>query len=58
MDESPDPAAVFACAKSLHVACLERAEAESKMDLSEVYQEMNVFMRLVMRDMPSERYCG
>jgi hypothetical protein len=45
MDEQPDPAAVFACAKSLHDACLERAEE----NLSEAYRGMDGFMREVMR---------
>lgn len=49
MDAQPDPAAVFACAMSLHDACLERAKVEPKLDLSEVYQGMDVFMREVMR---------
>ena len=49
MDESPDPAAVFACAKSLHDACLAREEVEPELNLSEVYQGMDVFMREVMR---------
>jgi hypothetical protein len=49
MDEQPDPAAVFACAKSLHEACLARAEGEPGLNLSEAYQGMDVFMREVMR---------
>lgn len=49
MDEQPDPAAVFACAKSLHDACLERAEADPGFNLSEAYQGMDNFMREVMR---------
>jgi len=49
MDEQPDPAAVFACALSLHDACLERAKVESDLDLSEAYQGMDTFMREVMR---------
>lgn len=49
MNQSADPAAVFACAKSLHNACLERAEVEPKMNLSEAYQGMDGFMREVMR---------
>ncbi len=49
MDEQPDPAAVFACAKSLHDACLERADAVPGLNLSEAYQGMDVFMREVMR---------
>jgi hypothetical protein len=49
MDEEPDPAAVFACAKSLHDACLEREEADAELNLSEAYQGMDVFMRELMR---------
>jgi hypothetical protein len=49
MDESSDPAAVFACAKSLHDACLERADAEPDLNLSEAYQGMDNLMREVMR---------
>jgi hypothetical protein len=51
MDEIPipDPAAVFACAKSLHDACLERENAESDLNLSESYQGIDSFMREVMR---------
>ena len=49
MDESPDPAAIFACAKSLHDACLQRAEVERAADLSEAYQGFDSFMREVMR---------
>lgn len=49
MNELPDPAAVFACAKSLHDACLERAEVDPELNLSEAYQGMDVFMREVMR---------
>ena len=49
MNEFPDPAAVFACAKSLHDACLERAKVEPGLDLSEAYHGMDGFMREVMR---------
>jgi hypothetical protein len=49
MDEQPDPAAVFACAKSLHDACLERANADPGLNLSEAYQGMDSFMRELMR---------
>ena len=49
MDESPDPAAVFACALSLRDACLKRAGVDPELDLSEAYQGMDVFMREVMR---------
>jgi hypothetical protein len=48
MDAPPDPAAVFACAKSLHDACLQRAEVEPELDLSESYQGMDQLMREVM----------
>lgn len=46
MDTPPDPAAVFACAKSLYDACLER---EPGPDLSEAYHGMDGLMREVMR---------
>lgn len=49
MDESPDPAAVCACALSLHAACLKRAEVEPGLNLSDAYQGMDTFMREVMR---------
>jgi hypothetical protein len=49
MDAPPDPAAVFACARSLHDACLQRAEVEPELNLSESYQGMDQFMREVMR---------
>ncbi len=49
MDEKPDPAAVFACALSLHSACMERCETDPKPNLSECYQGMDQFMREVMR---------
>lgn len=49
MDALPDPAAVFACAKSLHDACVERAELKPGLDLSEAYQGMDSFMRELMR---------
>lgn len=49
MDEQPDAAAVFACAKSLHDACLARADADPGLNLSEAYQGMDSFMREVMR---------
>lgn len=45
MDEQSDPAAVFACAKSLYDDCLQRVES----DLSKAYQGMDSFMREVMR---------
>ncbi len=49
MPELLDLAAVFACAKSLHDACLERADVDPKLNLSEAYQGMDTFMREVMR---------
>jgi hypothetical protein len=49
MVDQPDPAAVFACAMSLHDACLGRAEVEPELDLSDAYQGMDTFMREVMR---------
>jgi hypothetical protein len=49
MDASPDPAAVFASAKSLYDACMKRAEGEPGLDLSEAYHGMDGFMREVMR---------
>jgi hypothetical protein len=49
MVDQPDPAAIFACAKSLHDACLELAEVEPELDLSDAYQGMDTFMREVMR---------
>ncbi len=44
-----DPAAVFACALSLHEACLKSAEANPQLNLSESYNGMDEFMREVMR---------
>ena len=49
MVEQPDPAAVFACAMSLHDACMKRAEADASLDLSDAYQGMDQFMRELMR---------
>jgi hypothetical protein len=48
MPTLPDSAAVFAAALSLHDACLERAEADFSLNLSESYQGMDSFMREVM----------
>jgi hypothetical protein len=45
MDAPLDPAAVFACAKSLYDACFERKE----INLSEAYHGGDGFMREVMR---------
>lgn len=44
-----DPAAVFACALSLHQACLKSAGANPQLNLSESYNGMDEFMREVMR---------
>lgn len=49
MEEFSDPAAVFACAKSLYEACLERENADPDLNLSRIYQGMDSFMREVMR---------
>lgn len=49
MNEQVDPAAVFACAKSLHDACFARANADPGLNLSEAYQGIDSFMREVMR---------
>jgi hypothetical protein len=49
MDEPNDPAAVFACALSLHTACMERANSDPGLNLSEAYQGMDSFMRELMR---------
>lgn len=49
MDVQPDPAAVFACALSLHHACLREAEVVADLNLSDAYQGMDEFMREVMR---------
>lgn len=49
MDELPDPAAIFACSKSLYDAWLKRAEVEPELDLTNAYQGMDVLMREVMR---------
>lgn len=49
MVEQPDPAAVFACAMSLHDACIKRADSDASLDLSEAYRGMDQFMRELMR---------
>ena len=49
MDAPPDPAAVFACAKSLHDACVQHAEVNPGLNLSESYHGMDGFMRELMR---------
>jgi hypothetical protein len=47
--ERPDPAAVFACATSLRDACRRCAEADPHLNLSECYNGMDEFMRVLMR---------
>jgi hypothetical protein len=49
MDESNDPAAVFACALSLHTACLKAVDSDPSVNLSEAYQGGDQFMREMMR---------
>jgi hypothetical protein len=49
MDEQPDPAAVFACAMSLHDACMERAGTDPSFDISEAYHGGDEFLRQMMR---------
>lgn len=49
MQVEPDPAAVFACAMSLHDACMACAKAESSLNLSEAYQGGDEFLRQMMR---------
>lgn len=49
MDEPNDPAAVFACALSLHTACLKSAKNDPSVNLSEAYQGSDQFMREMMR---------
>ncbi len=49
MVEPPDPAAVFACALSLHAACLVRCDEDPEVNLSDCYHGMDQFMREVMR---------
>jgi hypothetical protein len=44
-----DPAAVFACAKSLHHACMDRMQVDADLDLAKAYHGMDGFMREVMR---------
>jgi len=44
-----DPAAVFACALSMHIACLQRAKAAPRLNLSESYSGMDGFLRELMR---------
>lgn len=47
--ESPDPAAVFACALSLWKACEEEAGKNAALNLSDAYQGVDQLMREVMR---------
>jgi hypothetical protein len=49
MDDSTDPAAVFACASSLYNACTKAAAGDPSMNLSEAYHGGDQFMREVMR---------
>lgn len=49
MNESLDSAAVFACAKSLYDACLERKNSDPEFKIAEAYPGMDSVMRLVMR---------
>lgn len=49
MNHEPDPAAIFACAKSLHEACIRRSEQEPGLCLSDAYNGMDQFMRELMR---------
>lgn len=49
MSESPDPAAVFACALSLHAACVERVCSDHTVDISESYNGGDEFLRQMMR---------
>jgi len=47
--DQADPAAVLACALSLRTACLEAAKADRLLDLSEAYNGMDEFLRVLMR---------
>jgi len=49
MPDKNDPAAVFACALSLHTACMKAAERISSINLSEAYEGGDQFMREMMR---------
>jgi hypothetical protein len=49
MDDSPDPAAVFACAMSLHDACMECAGKDPSVDISAAYRGGDEFLRQMMR---------
>jgi hypothetical protein len=49
MVEQPDPAAVFACAMSLHDACVGRACSDPSVDISESYNGGDEFLRQMMR---------
>jgi len=47
--DQADPAAVLACALSLRTACLEKAKADPQLNLSEAYNGMDEFLRVLMR---------
>jgi hypothetical protein len=47
--ETTDPAAVFACATSLWDRCHELGETDRHLNLSECYNGIDEFMRVVMR---------
>jgi hypothetical protein len=47
--ESPDPAAIFACALSLWRECVKRSHSGQKVNLSECYNGGDEFMRVIMR---------
>jgi len=49
MDDSPDPASVFACAMSLHDACMECAGKDPSVDISAAYHGGDEFLRQMMR---------
>jgi hypothetical protein len=49
MDESSDPAAVFACAMSLHDACVEYAGTHPSVNISASYNGRDEFLRQMMR---------
>ena len=49
MDESSDPAAVFACAMSLHDACVEYAGTHPSVNISASYTGRDEFLRQIMR---------
>lgn len=49
MSEEADPAAVFACAMSLHDACIGRAATDPTFHVSESYHGGDEFLRQMMR---------